>query len=215
MGGGKTQELRDAIVGQHMSLAVAAHLARVQLVSDPLARYDAEHIIEMVEIVAGALVKVAPLYVSAGIGGEPRELAAHELEGAAVGQGGTLLVLKDGRLLSSVSIKRGDLRQAIAVLRSGGVPGLEQRARKPVAARPENQLQSLARIEELVREPLASQEVNSLLVALARQAADGRVANLAMQLMSALQQSRDDDVVVTLAQLRTALHAQAEKTRPG
>ena len=215
MGGGKTSDARDAIVGQHLSLAVAAHLARVQLLSDPLARYDAQHIIEMVQAVAAALIHVAPLHVGDAVGGARRELTVAELDGATVGQGGTLLVLKDGRMLSGVTIRRGDLRQAIVILRSVGVPGLEQRERKPGASRARDQLQTLAQIEALVRQPAAAAQVNALLVTLAREATKGRVTNLAMQLMRALQQSNDDLVVLTLAQLRTALHAEDERTREG
>jgi len=215
MGGGKTQGLRDAILGQHLSLTVAAHLARVQLVSNPLARYDAEHIIQMVELVAGALVKVAPLYVSGEAGATPREIRAAELEGATVGQGGALLVLKDGRMLSGISIKRGDLRHAIAVLRSVGVPGLEQRERKPALAPSPDPLQMLERIEALTRQAGPPRELNALLATLARHAADERVANLALQLMSALHESNDDRVVLALAQLRTVLNAQAQRAKQG
>jgi hypothetical protein len=63
-------------------LSVAAHLARMQLVPEPLAVYDSEHMNEMIDIVARALAKVTPLYVLDSSSGKPREVSAAELEGA-------------------------------------------------------------------------------------------------------------------------------------
>ncbi|HEX5767811.1 MAG TPA: hypothetical protein VFX94_06215, partial [Burkholderiales bacterium] len=120
----KTQQLTDSILGQHLALSVAAHLARTQLVPEPLAVYDSEHLSEMIDVVARALVRVAPLYVRDAGSGEPRELTAFELEGALIARAATLLTLKDGRSFSSASIKRADLRQAIVILKAVGVDEL-------------------------------------------------------------------------------------------
>jgi hypothetical protein len=52
--------LVEAISGEHLSLVVAGHLARTQLVADPLARYDGDHLMQMVEAGARALTRVGP-----------------------------------------------------------------------------------------------------------------------------------------------------------
>lgn len=110
--------------GQHLALAIAAHLARTQLVPDPLNAYDAQHLRDSVEVVARALTRVAPLYVNGAADGELRQLSEAELEGAKVKNGADTLVLRDGRAFSAVLIKRADLRQAIAILKAVGIhPG--------------------------------------------------------------------------------------------
>ena len=47
----KSQYFTDSIMGQHLALSVAAHLARTQLVSDPLAFSDAQHLSDMLDLV--------------------------------------------------------------------------------------------------------------------------------------------------------------------
>ena len=215
----KTQQLTDSILGQHLALSVASHLARTQLVPEPLAVCDSQHLGDMVDIVARALAKVAPLYVRDAGSGQPRELAAGELEGAVISRAATLLALMDGRTFSSVSIKRADLRQAIAVLKAVGIEELAPR-RKPESP-PRSEARErvaelrtrIAEIEALLRPPLLAEQVeraNRLIVSTARQAPDGRVANLAMRLMTVVQEAKDSDepsqsVQAALVRLRTAL----------
>ena len=224
----KTQQLTDSILGQHLALSVAAHLARTQLVPEPLAVYDSQHLGDMVDVVARALAKVAPLYVrdvrDAG-SGQPRELAAGELDGAVISRAATLLALRDGRMFSSVSIKRADLRQAIAVLKAVGIEELapprkpESPPRDEARERVAELRSRIAEIEALLRPPLLAEQVeraNRLIVSTARQAPDGRVANLAMRLMTVVQESkgrddRSESVQAALARLRTAL----EETQGG
>jgi hypothetical protein len=218
-GKSKTQHLTDSILGQHLALSVAAHLARTQLVPEPLAVYDSEHLSQMTDILARALARVAPLYVLDSSSAQPRELSAAELEGAVIDRTATLLTLKDGRSFSSVSIKRADLRQAVAVLKAVGIEELAPR-RKP-AEPPRTEARDRAaelrarvdEIEALLRAPLLSGQVecaNRLIVSAARQAPDGRIANLAMRLMNVVQESKGTDelprgVQVALARLRTAV----------
>jgi hypothetical protein len=217
----KTQQLTNGILGQHLALSVAAHLARTQLVPDPLTVYDAQHMTEMVDVVANALTRVAPLYVQDAKSGSARELTALELEGARVQCGATMVALKDGRALSSVSLKRADLRQAIAILKAVGIPELRVAAPKPPPApAPEaNLLANIAELESLLRLPLVEpnmQKANAIAVGLARHAREGRIANLSMQLVSAVNEacspehSDDPGVALALARLRTAVE-EAEK----
>src|SRR5919106_1044317 len=88
----------------------------------------------------------------------------------------TVLVLSDGRSLSGVSIKRVDLRQAIAILKALGIQELapRQKPEHPAAPAPEGLAElgaSLAEIEALLRLPLVPAQVeraNRLIVVMAR-----------------------------------------------
>jgi hypothetical protein len=203
---------------QHLALSVAAHLARTQLVPDPLS-LDGQHTSEMLDVVATALVKVAPLYVQEPKQSSARELTPLELDGASVRKAATVLVLKDGRMLSSVSMKRADLRQAIAILKTVGVPSLHGApANAPTAAEaPSPPLaEHVAELESLLRLPLIEPHVEKasrLAVAIARHAPQGRVANLAMQLLSEVHEARREGegdarrISVALERLRAALEA--------
>jgi hypothetical protein len=215
----KTQQLIDSSLGQHLALSVAAHLARTQLVPEPLAYYDSEHLAAMVDIVARALARVAPLYVRDSATGQPRELAPAELEGSVIARAATLLTLRDGRSFSSVSVRRADLRQAIAVLKAVGIEELAPRHRVEEPPRTEARdraaeiRQRVAEIEALLRPPLAPDKLeraNRLIISTAREAPDGRVANLAMRLMSVVQESKSSDATsaglhAALVRLRTAI----------
>jgi hypothetical protein len=215
---GRTRQLNDSILGQHLALSVAAHLARTQLVPDPLSIYDGQHLTDMLELIGRALTKVAPIYVKDAAAAEPRELAPAELEGASVRRGVTLLALKDGRTFSSVSIKRADLRQAIAILRAVGIEELRRdpQPEPPAQPPPAHAISLRDRVEEvdvLLRPPLVPvqlERANREMVAIAREASNGRVSNYAMRLMSAVQQARGaedlpDSVRAELARLRAAI----------
>jgi hypothetical protein len=215
----RTHQLTASILGQHFALSVAAGLARTQLVPEPLKVYDAQHLGEMLDAVGRALAKVAPLYVQDSQGGAPRELSQEELEGAEVRRSATLLVLKDGRKLSGVTMKRGDLRQAVAILKAVGIPELTARPAPPAPPPQETPawLARMTQIEQLLRPPLVADQVaqaNRLAVALARGAPDGQIANLAMQLVSAVHDARAEEpqdaawLRLALARLRAALEEQ-------
>ena len=220
-----TRYLTEATLGQHLALPVAAHLARTQLVSDPLRVYDGQHLGEMLDVMARALSKVAPLYVQDPVSGQPRELSSLELEGASIRRGATTMTLKDGRTLSSVTIKRADLRQAIAVLRAIGIQELmpQAKAAEPVPEGPDrvqDALSLLAELEPLLRPPLVASEIeraNRLAVSIARGAPRGNLAHLAMQLMSVLHEARGNDAAAAdlapiIAGMRSALE-DAEKAK--
>ena len=220
-----TDRLIDDLRSQHIALSVAAGLARTQLIPQPHKAYDAQHLSDSLNLVARGLAKVAQLYVAAP-GESPRALTPAELEGAQIQRGATVLVLKDGRKLSAVSMKRADLRQAVAILKTIGVQEFAQSpAPAPAALEPPPEvvdpLAQLAEIERLLSVPLVAPQVkraNTLAVALARSAPQGRIANLAMQLVSVVhdaqsEQTQDTDRFrLALARLREALDS--EKTRP-
>ena len=178
MGKKKISDLTAAIRGEHLSLCVAAHLARTQLVADPRLRYDADHLMEMVESVAAALVRVAPVYVRDDPLAAPRELQPIELECAKASDGGNVLVLKNGKRYSSATIRRADLRAAIAILKVVGIPGMAAPSAPPAhaPAQTSSAAAPLAELETLLRPPLLDSQVqraNRLLVSLARRSPGG------------------------------------------
>ena len=221
----KTRQLTDGIAGQHLALSVAAHLARTQLIPDPARVYDSQHLGEILNVVAVALARTAPLYVLDPANDQPRQLTSEELEGATAKRAATHLVLKNGRTLSGISIRRADLRQAIAVLKATGLPEIVSQAPMPAPpkAGPKIEvdtrtlLERLAQVEHSLTPPLLPAQVEqakSEALFIARHAPHGRVANLAMQLMSALHEPRAAEDVpggyrLSLARLRNALQETA------
>ena len=222
----KTHQLTDGIAGQHLALSVAAHLARTQLVADPLKVYDAQHLAEMINLVGAALARTAPLYILDPQSGQPRQLTPVELEGAVAKKSATVLMLKDGRALGGVSMRRGDLRQAIAILKTIGLQEIAPHLAAPEPAAPaakasavdqETLRARLREMEQLLTPPLLDAQVakaKSAAVFIARHAPHGHIANLSMQLMSALQESRTTADVpggfrMALARLRAALEQQS------
>ena len=215
----KTQQLTEGIAGQHLALSVAAHLARTQLVPDPLRVYDGQHLTDMLNVVGLALARTAPLHVMDHAAGEPRQLSPGEIDGAVAKRGASTLVLRDGRSLAGVSIKRSDLRQAIAILKAVGLPEIAPPAAPPNAAEPApgangDALRArFAEIDQWLTLPLVPAQVERAKAAavwIARHAPHGRIANLAMQLMSALHETRGTEDIpggyrMALARLRAAL----------
>ncbi len=220
----RTDKLTESISGQYLSLAVAAHLARTQLVPDPLKVYDSQHLGEMLNVVAQALARTAPLHITDAASGEKRALTPLDLEGALAKRGATALVLKDGRTLTGISIRRSDLRQAIAILKAVGIP--EFAPASAAAPKPGNGngggVEALrarfAEVDRLLTPPLLPAQVEQAKAAavwIARHAPHGRVANLAMQLMSSLHETRGTEEIpggfrMALARLRVALEESAK-----
>jgi hypothetical protein len=223
---GRTSQLTDGILGQHIALSVAAGLARTQLSPDPLRVHDAQHLGEMLDIIARALAKVAPLYVRESPDADPRALTPEELEDAAIKRGAAAVVLKSGRSFSAVTMRRGDLRQAVAVLKTLGIPELSPpRAVQEPAPRPSPDpahalLDVLDEVEALLQPPLVASQLeraNAAALAIARRAPQGPISNLAMQLMSCMHEARGANAVpekcrLILARLRQALDEMAAKT---
>jgi len=215
--------------GQHLALSVAAHLARTQLVPDSPKAADGRHG-DTIDAVAQALARTISLYITDPESGEPRQLTPAEVEGAVAKRGATQLVLQDGRTLAGVTLHRADLQQAVVVLKALGLqefaPQLAaaiQRTAPPAAVRkiasaPDALLERVSEIERLLQPPLLAAQIErakSAAVFIARRAPDGRIANLAMQLMSTLHEPRDTEdeapggFRMALARLRAALDENA------
>jgi hypothetical protein len=212
----KDRQRGAAFGGQQLALPVAAHLAGTQLLPDPMKLHDGQHRSDLLDGVAQALARTATLYYSDPQSGEPRELTPAELEGALARGGAAELVLKDGRTLAGVTLRRADLQQAIAVLKpadAGATPPAAGNTRAAADAL----IERVQLIEALVHPPLEPAQLErakSAAVFIARHAPHGRVANLAMQLMSTLHEPRaaEDEAPggfrMALARLRAALEQQ-------
>jgi hypothetical protein len=215
-----------SVSGRHLSLAVAAHLVRTQLVQEPLKESDVE---QTLDFVAQALAHTAALHVTDEQTGETRPLGRAELEGAVARRGALLLVLKDGRSLSTVTVARAELRQAIAGLKASGLPELAPApAPTPAPAAPVDGaaaalLARFGELEEALRPPLLPAQLaraRTAAIRIARHARKGRIANLAMQLLSALEEPADagqnpGGLRIALARLRTALEEAEAGETPG
>jgi hypothetical protein len=117
---------------QHLALSVAAAVAYRQLAPGRALRfYDADHLNEAVCLVAHALSRVAPIYVTEKAG-ERRVLLEAELFGAVVSRGATRLTLQDGCVFTEMSMRRNDLRDAILILKATGLQLLSRAAGTPL-----------------------------------------------------------------------------------
>jgi hypothetical protein len=190
----KATRLAEGIRNQHVAMSVAAGLARAQLVPNPVAAYDARHLSEMLELMATAIARVAPIHAMNARTGEIRRLTEEELEGASFARGATALVLKDGTTIAGVSITRGDLRHAVAVLKTIGFQA-DPQTDKPLAgpARAEALEAPLAEIAQVLRLPFTLEcfdKVNRPAMEIVRAAGTGPIVNYVMQLISALHLAR-------------------------
>lgn len=215
----KTTRLAEGIRNQHVAMSVAAGLARAQLVPNPVGVYDARQLSEMLEVMAAAIARVAPIHAMNARTGEVRRLTEEDLEGASFARGATALVLKDGTTIAGVSITRGDLRHAVVVLKTIGFQG-EAEADKPdrEPARAENVDALVAEIEQLLLLPFTPEyidKVNRLTMKIVRAARTGPIVNHAMQLISALHHARvkvekhSSAVDAALAALQRSIESQS------
>lgn len=215
----KTTRLAEGIRNQHVAMSVAAGIARAQLVPNPVGVYDARHLSEMLEVMAAAIARVAPIHATNARTGEVRRLTEEDLEGASFARGATALVLKDGTTIAGVSITRGDLRHAVLVLKTIGFQA-EADADKPdlEPARAENVDALVAEIEQLLLLPFTPEyidKVNRLTMKIVRAARTGPIVNHAMQLISALHHARvkvekhSSAVDAALAALQRSIESQS------
>src|SRR5687768_15031721 len=111
----KKDQSTDITVGQHVAFPDAVQLASSELIEDQRSYSGAQHVGGILDVVGNALVRVVPVYFQDAGVARPRPLSQGELEGSEVIHSATVLLLKDGRTLSTVWIKRRDLRRGIAV----------------------------------------------------------------------------------------------------
>lgn len=82
---------------------------------------SADEIIEVLNAVAGAIANVAPIYTSDRPTGTPRQLAPIELIHCRFERGATVLKTSFGLGYGNLTMRREDLRSAIAILKGARV----------------------------------------------------------------------------------------------
>jgi len=82
---------------------------------------SADEIIEVLNAVASAIANVAPIYPSDRPSGTPRQLAPIELIHCRFERGATVLKTTFGLEYHHLSIRRDDMRSAIAILRGARI----------------------------------------------------------------------------------------------
>jgi hypothetical protein len=106
-------------LNEHLPLAVAAAITYHNLTAPQRPQfYDGEHLSEVLTRVAQALVQVTRVYALDESTHQRRALT--DSEQAQVRRGATVVLLADGRRLTEVTIRRHDLRDAIAALKAKG-----------------------------------------------------------------------------------------------
>jgi len=105
---------------RHVAVSVAAAVAYNELLPARTGKpYDAEHFAAMLDFVAAALAKLAPIYVD-GAADTPRQLGVQEMEGVRIYRGATRLALADGTVFEKFTMRSRDARDAIVILRRAG-----------------------------------------------------------------------------------------------
>ena len=118
--------MRHRNVDEQVGLAAAsAVLFRQMAAGQPASYSNFEHYSEVLNLVASALAKLAP--ISTGDSSSRRLLTELELLQGKFLKSATLLAFDDGRApLSALTIRRGDLREASEVLLRVGITGFPQ-----------------------------------------------------------------------------------------
>jgi hypothetical protein len=111
---------------EQVGLAAASAVLFRQIAADQAGNYyDFQHYSEVLNLVASALAKLAP--ISTGESPSRRLLTEQELLQGKFLKSATLLAFDDGRApLSALTIRRADLREASELLLRVGITGFPQ-----------------------------------------------------------------------------------------
>ena len=105
---------------EHLALATAAVIVYQQVMETPLAYDSVAAMNEILHGVAHALSNVAPIYALDGDSAMPKQLEPIDLLRGEFQRGATILRTPNGTEYRSLSIRRDDMRAAIAILRGAG-----------------------------------------------------------------------------------------------
>lgn len=105
----------------YLALSTAAAVVYHHIAGSSSAIKDSEHLIGTLNRVAHAISNVAPIYALDSASGTQRQLHPTELIGAAFERGATVLKARSGTEYSGLTVLRGDMHAAIAVLRATGI----------------------------------------------------------------------------------------------
>ena len=104
---------------QFLALSTAAAVVYQQIAGTT--SESADEIIEVLNSVASAIANVAPIYTSDRPTGTPRQLAPIELIHCRFERGATVLKTSFGLEYGNLSIRRDDMRTALAILRGARI----------------------------------------------------------------------------------------------
>lgn len=105
---------------QHLGLPTAAVLVHVEFTGSPPNPLKPAAMRRVLDDIARALSNVMPIYVLDVDSGVPKEIPAFDLLDATFERGAHVLVTAQGTEIRGLSVRRGDLNEAIALLRRAG-----------------------------------------------------------------------------------------------
>lgn len=106
---------------QHVGLPTACAVVYAKVSGQPLDARQPATMQAVLNDVARALSSLVPIYVADAHSGLPAPLGAGELLEGRFSRGAHVLVTKAGAELRGLSVQRGDLWSAIAILKSSGI----------------------------------------------------------------------------------------------
>ena len=104
---------------QHLALSTAAAVVYHQITGTTAA--SVADVDEILNLVAHAIANVAPIYTADRASGGPRQLAPIELIHCRFERGATVLKTSFGLEYGQLSMRRSDMRAAIAILKGAGL----------------------------------------------------------------------------------------------
>jgi hypothetical protein len=113
---------------QHVALSTAAAVVYHQITGDTRDIQSADDVDEILNRVANAIANVAVIYTADRAAGGPRQVAPIELIHCRFERGATVLRTSFGLEYRDLSIRRSDMRSALAILRGAGI---DFRRKKP------------------------------------------------------------------------------------
>lgn len=105
----------------HVSLPTAAAVVYQQVMGTAVPSASPTESAVILDRVAGAIANVAPIYTADRPSGEPRQLAPIELIHCRFEGGALRMRTSFGLEYGALSIRRDDMRAAIAILKGAGV----------------------------------------------------------------------------------------------
>lgn len=106
---------------QHLALSTAAAVVYHQIAGTTVDSDSAQDVDHVLNQVAHAIANVAPIYTADRPSGTPRQLAPIELIHCRFEGGATVLTTGFGVEYKHLSIRRDDMRTAIAILKGAGI----------------------------------------------------------------------------------------------
>ena len=101
---------------EHLPVSVAAAQTYYQVVGDIPKQKSIAHLDQVLNSVAHAMSNIAPLFVPDGT--TKRQITPMELLQSNFTRGATVLTMMNGKELSGITVRRGDAREAVTVLRA-------------------------------------------------------------------------------------------------